>query len=32
MAVTKASRRLKIKKRIRGVVHGTAKAPRLSVF
>ena len=32
MAVTKESRRAKIKKRIRGVVHGTAKAPRLSVF
>jgi large subunit ribosomal protein L18 len=32
MAVTKASRRAKIKKRIRGVVHGTATAPRLSVF
>ncbi len=32
MIVTKASRRAKIKKRIRGVVSGTATAPRLSVF
>ncbi len=32
MIVTKATRRAKIKKRIRGVVSGTAAAPRLSVF
>jgi large subunit ribosomal protein L18 len=32
MAKTKVSRRNKIRKRIRGVVAGTAQRPRLSVF
>jgi large subunit ribosomal protein L18 len=32
MSVTKEFRRERIKKRIRKVVHGTAEAPRLSVF
>jgi large subunit ribosomal protein L18 len=32
MAFSKESRRLKIKKRIRGVVSGTAERPRLSVY
>jgi large subunit ribosomal protein L18 len=32
MAKTKVSRRTKIRKRIRGVVAGTAQRPRLSVY
>ena len=32
MAFSKESRRLKIRKRIRGTVSGTASRPRLSVF
>ena len=32
MATTKVLRRAKIKKRIRGIIKGDAKAPRLSVF
>ncbi len=32
MAVTKSSRREKIKKRVRKVVKGTTESPRLSVF
>ncbi|HRH63155.1 MAG: 50S ribosomal protein L18 [Bacteroidetes bacterium] len=32
MAVTKSSRRDKIKKRVRKVVSGTTESPRLSVF
>jgi large subunit ribosomal protein L18 len=32
MAVTKSSRRAKIKKRVRKVVQGTTESPRLSVF
>lgn len=32
MAITKAFRRTRIKKRIRKVVEGTASAPRMSVF
>jgi large subunit ribosomal protein L18 len=32
MAVTKSSRREKIKKRVRKVVSGTTECPRLSVF
>ena len=32
MAVTKSSRREKIKKRVRKVVNGTTETPRLSVF
>ena len=32
MAVTKTSRRAKIKKRVRKVVNGTTENPRLSVF
>ena len=32
MAFSKESRRLKIRKRIRAKVHGTAQRPRLSVF
>ena len=32
MAISKEKRRLKIKKRIRKVVNGTATRPRLSVF
>ena len=32
MATTKASRRLKIRKRIRGKISGTPERPRLSVF
>ena len=32
MATAKVLRRTKIKKRIRGIVKGDAKAPRLSVF
>jgi len=32
MAKTKSSRRLKIKRRIRGIIKGTAEKPRLSVF
>lgn len=32
MALTKSERRLRIRKRIRKVVTGTAAAPRLSVF
>jgi len=32
MAFSKESRRLKIKKRIRGTIAGTASRPRLSVF
>ena len=32
MALTKSNRRLRIKRRIRKVVTGTADRPRLSVF
>ncbi|UZO79209.1 50S ribosomal protein L18 [Aquimarina sp. ERC-38] len=32
MAFSKSSRRSKIRKRIRGRVHGTSERPRLSVF
>jgi large subunit ribosomal protein L18 len=32
MAITKEYRRIRIKSRIRKVVHGTADAPRLSVY
>ncbi|HAP72112.1 MAG TPA: 50S ribosomal protein L18, partial [Cryomorphaceae bacterium] len=32
MALTKAERRLRIRRRIRKVVTGTAQKPRLSVF
>jgi large subunit ribosomal protein L18 len=32
MAITKEYRRIRIKRRIRKVVHGTADAPRLSVY
>ena len=32
MVVTKESRRLKIRKRIRGKISGTAQRPRLSVY
>ena len=32
MALTKATRRLRIKRRIRKVVNGVATSPRLSVF
>jgi large subunit ribosomal protein L18 len=32
MAITKEYRRSRIKSRIRKVVHGTAEAPRLSVY
>ena len=32
MAFSKESRRLKIRKRIRGAVSGTAERPRLSVY
>lgn len=32
MAFSKRTRRLKIKKRVRGIVNGTSERPRLSVF
>ena len=32
MALTKSNRRLRIKRRIRKVVTGTAERPRMSVF
>ena len=32
MSISKQQRRIKIKKRIRSVIHGTSKSPRLTVF